>query len=74
MTPALWTSTPTAARPSRDPIGDPAAGLARVLPDDGLRTGNVADEIVPESAADQIRALFGERKFPGDAADAVSSE
>ena len=41
-----------------DAIGDPAAGFAGVLADDGFRSGRCADEIVAEGASDEIGALL----------------
>src|SRR5258707_12237312 len=55
-------------------ISNPGAGLARVLSDDCLRFLGGADQVMSESATDQIGALFGEGKFSRDTADAVGSE
>ena len=46
-----------------DAVGDPAAGFARVLADDGLRFEGRAHQVMAEGAADEIRALLGEREI-----------
>jgi hypothetical protein len=57
-----------------DAVGDPAAGFASVLADDGLGAPHGAHQVVAEGAADEIGAWLGEREFSGYAADAVGSE
>jgi hypothetical protein len=57
-----------------DTIGNPPAGFARVLTDHGLRRGRCTHQVVPQSAADEIRALFSERKFSRCTANSVGPE
>jgi hypothetical protein len=56
------------------PIRYPRARLACVLANHGLRLRRGAHQVVAQSAAYQVRALFSERKFSRHTANTVGPE
>src|SRR5581483_6089825 len=57
-----------------DPVGDPAAGITRVLADDDPRLCIRAAQVMAKRASDEKDTLAGKREISRDPANAVSTE
>ena len=60
--------------PLQEAIGNPLAGLARVLTDNSASFWIIADQIVPESPSDHIGACRRKGELSRHAANAIGSE
>ena len=58
----------------RHPICNPRTGLPRILPDHHAAGSTRTFQIVPQSAADHVRAVLSEGEFAGDAANPIGAE
>ena len=61
-------------QPVRHPVGNPRAGFPRVLPDHYARRSTRTLQIMAQRAADHVRAVLGQGKFAGDAANPIGAE